>query len=45
MDLSTTHTHQDLTMLVDLLRRYRQLLTEQAAALRAAADGSSPKAE
>jgi DNA-binding MarR family transcriptional regulator len=33
--MNATYRKQDLRMLLDLLRRYRQLLTEQAATLRA----------
>jgi hypothetical protein len=33
--ISATYSAEDLRMLIDMLRRYRQLLTEQATTLRA----------
>jgi DNA-binding MarR family transcriptional regulator len=43
--LSATYEQRDLQMLIDLLHRYRQLITDQAAALRADPAASDPEAQ
>jgi DNA-binding MarR family transcriptional regulator len=43
--LNATYKQRDLQMLIHLLRRYRQLITDQATALRADPAPSNPKAQ
>jgi DNA-binding MarR family transcriptional regulator len=43
--LNATYRQRDLRLLIDLLRRYRQLITDQASVLRSGEVRSNPKAQ